>query len=873
MVGRKRASMMDGQTEQRTDTLGTVSTVLSSLAKFSHAQTRADLKQAMVRLLEELGKYAKADRAYVFELAHDPERFVNTFEWCADGVAPQIQQLQNLTVQEDMPVWTRQFTQRGSVFWEDIDQHRTDAPKEYAILKPQNIHSVMALPIYHAAELVGFVGLDNPRIRWSEGLINLLDVVGGHLGSVDLNYQTEEKLSEKKRELERERMFLESLCREYTSVYYVNLVTQTGEVIKVDDRANAITIVGKSGEGLHYFPVLELYAKRCVLDPEAFLDRMKPEVLRRSLEKTGRSSFRYESVPNAAGHRHFEAQIVLLRDAPEEFGVMIGFRYIDDIIAQERLHQQALEQALEEARQSNSIVSAISKIYFAIFRIDLERNYYEEVSADQEIHHVTGERGVASEKMRELCENFVTPEYQKAVSRFFDLSTLAERMQSDDTLAIEYLAKDGNWHLARFIDKKRDAAGRVVQVLYVTRLISDTKRREQNLIVQAEEANRANQAKTEFLSQIAHDIRTPMNVICGFTDVIRANLEDREKVLHGLNQIDSASHYLQQIVDDVLDLTWVEKGDAHVNLGVMSVQEIFQQFQESIGKMMPGKRLEVQCRREHILHDHLLADSLRLRQIYTNLLSNAVKYTPEGGRVEFTLSEQEGSTPDRVKLIAVVSDTGIGMTKEYMKKMYDRFSRAVDTRIDGIRGTGLGLAVVKELVSLMGGTIQADSTVGKGTTFRVEIELTCAKSAAVTEKAPERQAAELCRGMHLLVAEDNDLNYEIAQELLGMHGVTCERAENGQVCVDKFRTAPPGNYQAILMDMQMPVMDGLEAARQIRALAVPEAKTIPIIALTANAFRDDVKACMEAGMNCHMPKPFDVNKLLDTVARLTGKTD
>ena len=258
-----------------------------------------------------------------------------------------------------------------------------------------------------------------------------------------------------------------------------------------------------------------------------------------------------------------------------------------------------------------------------------------------------------------------------------------------------------------------------------------------------------------------------------------------------------------------------------------------------------------------------------MKQICTNLMSNAIKYTPNGGTVSFEAFEAPAGD-GQVNFTAVVRDTGIGMSKDFLDQMYSMFTRETDTRINKIQGYGLGLSIVKRLTDCMNGKIDVDSTLGKGTTFRVNFVLPTGTAEAEHAKNGQN-AADLCRGMHLLVAEDNDLNYEVISELMQMYDITCDRAENGSVCVEKFQSAAPGSYDAILMDMQMPVMNGLQATSILRSLGEGDAHTVPIIAMTANAFKEDVQRCLNAGMNAHLSKPVDVAQLLETLAKVKKK--
>ena len=856
---------------QNNDRLSDLETVFQQLVLLDRAVSEADIHDSLNKLLEAVGKYTRADRAYIFIDLNSDKIFSNAYEWCGEGVIPQIDNLQQIH-SYDMPVWYDIFSKGKNIIIENIEDIKEIMPDEYEMLKAQDIRTEISFPIYHSSKLLGFIGVDNPEISESQSLISILEVIGGHLGSswslFNANKSLREKddrLGENERALEKEKNVLERLCMDYTSVYYLDLYTDEFEVMKLRDGSNASDLL--QDENITTFSeLLEKYAQRYISEEsvDEFRHWLSNSHLKELLSSRERGIYRYTSRPNIRGQKYFEVQAIRVKQNEQEFGIILGFRYIDDIVLQEQERQAELEKALAESRLNNEIVSAISKIYFSIYRIDLPNDYCEEISGNTEIHRLTGKTGRAAARMTELCNTFVADEYHDTVMKFFDLSTLPERLSTDDTVAAEYLAKDGNWHLARFIAKKRDFSGKVTHVLYVTALISAEKRREQNLIILAEDARRANEAKTEFLSRMAHDIRTPMNAVGGFTSIAMANVNDPEKVKKNLEQVEIACGYLQQIVNDALDLAEIGKGKAKVHNEETSISDVFADYEETIRGAMPEKHLNIVCRKHDIIHDCVLTDPLRLRQIYMNLLSNALKFTPGGGTVEFEIYEEELPEKGRVRLVSIIKDNGIGMTPQYMRVMYDRFSRAVDTRLNKVRGSGLGLSIVKELIDLMGGHIEASSALGKGTTFKVTFELdyTDRKHEHKHECRIDGKYDE-CIGMRILVAEDNDLNYEIAEELLKLHGVICDHAENGQVCVNIFRESAPFYYSAILMDLQMPVMDGLRAARLIRSTDSDYARKIPIIALSANSFSEDVKASLDAGMDEHLSKPFDADKLLE----------
>lgn len=847
--------------------------ILRLLKQIDRADTRIAREIYTQSLVDALGKYGNADRAYIFETIRDVDVFTNTYEWCAEGVTPQARNLQDVKA-GDMPCWYHAFRHGDSIIISNADDIADTMPLEYELLKMQSIRSAVAIPLFHGSYLIGFLGLDNPSFQENDNFLFLLELVGTQLGSSGVSTIIEERLSQNTKELKHKNMILDVLCREYTSAYYVDLNAGMGEILKIDAAANAAHIMTKPQEkAIRYMPMLKRYADNYVLeeDRDYFLARLEPRSLKESLQREEHVTFRYRSIPNARKHENFEAHIIRVEEAEtNEFGILLAFRYVDDIIQQEQEARRVLETALEESRISNSILSALGKLYFSLYRIDLTKNEYEEITADKELHRMTGRTGRASEKLTEICDQLVCPEHRDAVLKFFDLTTLGARLY-EDTISLEYKAKDGNWHLTRFIVKQRNEKGDAVEVLHATHLINDTKLKEEKLTFLAERARQENDAKTEFLSRISHDIRTPMNAVQGFTKIALEHLDDRERVRRSLEEIETAGGYLLQLVNDVLDLNQIETGQMHFTMEEISVSELFRQFNETLQDVQPEKKLHLSCHLQNILYDRIIFDGLRLRQIYMDLLSNAIKFTPDGGSVDFTITQERSRKKGRVCLVSVIRDTGIGMTEEYMEEMYDRFSRAVDTRINAVRGSGLGLSVVKELTGLLGGEITAESEVGRGTVFTVYFDVPYVDAGKAESADLEENSQPLPKGIRLLIAEDNDLNYEVVRDLLEMQGIGCERAENGAVCVEKFRHAKQGTYDAVLMDMQMPVMGGIEAAHHIRQLG-GEGATIPIIALTANAFHTDEEQCLAAGMNRHLAKPFDIRELRRVLAELLRST-
>lgn len=385
------------------------------------------------------------------------------------------------------------------------------------------------------------------------------------------------------------------------------------------------------------------------------------------------------------------------------------------------------------------------------------------------------------------------------------------------------------------------------------------------LTVAAEAARAANKAKTDFLSTMSHDIRTPMNAITGLTMIAEKNISDTKAVKENLVKIRMASNHLLTLINDILDISKVESGRVSLSLHTFSINDTIDNLLNISQPMVREKNIDFHFERKPFEHEYLFADQLRINQIFINILSNAIKYTPEGNRVEIELHEEPSQKPDFIKLIYSVSDTGIGISKEFMENIYTPFARATDSRINSIQGTGLGLAITKRMVDLMEGQIECQSEVGKGTTFTVTLEL---QISDVKDISRQEEANLELSEMNVLIAEDMDVNWEIIKTLLEMYGIHSERAENGQIAVEKLRDSDKIKYDAVFMDVQMPVMNGLEATREIRKLENPAASQIPIIAMTADAFSENVTECLEAGMNGHISKPIDIKFVIRELKKI-----
>ena len=381
-------------------------------------------------------------------------------------------------------------------------------------------------------------------------------------------------------------------------------------------------------------------------------------------------------------------------------------------------------------------------------------------------------------------------------------------------------------------------------------------------------AENANKAKTDFLSNMSHDIRTPMNAIIGMTSLIRHDAGNKAKVIEYADKIDISSQHLLGIINNVLDMSKIEAGKTVFKYTDFSILDFITELNTIFHSQIDEKNQTLTIIKENIRHEWVNGDQVHLMQIFSNLLSNAVKYTQEGGKIQFLVEECETKSSVYAKYRFLVSDNGMGMSADFKDTIFDAFTRAESSMTNKIQGTGLGMAITKNLVEAMGGTIDVESELGQGSCFEVLIDLRIAEDRFVSsaeQAEKDEPAGNVLKGMRFLCAEDNELNAEILMELLKIEGAECTICENGKRVLEAFEQSAPGDYDMILMDVQMPVMNGYEATKAIRRSSHELAKTIPIIAMTANAFSEDIQHSLAAGMNAHVSKPVEMKVLEKTI--------
>ena len=452
---------------------------------------------------------------------------------------------------------------------------------------------------------------------------------------------------------------------------------------------------------------------------------------------------------------------------------------------------------------------------------------------------------------------------------------------SDNILTVECTVPNNTWYfdiihsrgwIPRFYQIMCIVISCIFSLLIATvfYLISSKKHRERQyeaeLEKSAEQAKNANEAKTRFLFNMSHDIRTPMNAIVGFSGLLEKNLQNERKAKEYLEKIQSSSNLLLRIINQVLEMARIESGTAVLQLKAEDMDALFHRVNTVFEEDVRKKNLQYHAVLD-VRHHYVVCDQTKLQEIMLNIISNAIKYTPEGHSIYVEVHEAVSENPSKIRYIFSCEDTGIGMSEEYLPHIYEEFSREHSTTENKVPGTGLGLPNIKSMIELMGGSIQVESRQGIGTKFTIDLSFDIALKEEVygSEDTIESSAIHTIKGKRILLVEDNELNAEIAKTVLEDVGALITRAENGQQALELFKEKPAGTFDVILMDLMMPVMDGYTATRKIRELERSDAKTVPIIAMTANAFQEDAEKCIAVGMNAHLAKPLDIEKMKKTI--------
>ena len=823
--------------------------ILHKISSMSKAENEKQLDNMIPSILKSIGKYTAADRAYVFEWnSEKKESFKNTFEWCAAGIEPQIQNLQEVPVCL-MQNWVETFIQKKNIIIYDLEEIAKETPQEYEILKPQNIHALIAVPIYTNHKFIGFIGLDNPDLNQDMVSMNLLSDVGCHMGSVRENLRMMRKLMIKNR-------ILSGLSRDYTTAFVLNLDTDEYEFVFNQETNHA----QKHEEFKAFSDYVDAYASAFALPK--FRDVMRRELdsneIKKHFETEDEYHFSFETSPNAAGLSCFQAHIVKEYEEGSHFA-FLGFRSIDEIVQKERFYKDALQKVNQALQHQLDMITSALPGGVKISNDDPEYSFkYVSEHFAQMLGYDTPEE--LMEASGGTIADLAHPDdLEQGIAQALEQYSKADHYE----ITYRMKCKNGSW---KYIEDRGHKIRKPDGVIEHWNLILDKNELVEKTIA-LESEKKANQSKSDFLSRMSHDMRTPLNGIIGLMDICMKHPEDRTLVDSSRLKARVAADHLLSLINDTLELSKLESEETKLPEEDFYLPELLHEV-ETIAQM----RADKECITIHFMEDpysipypNLTGSSLHVKQIFLNLITNSIKYNRKNGSVDCFLKEKKQSD-NRVLVDVTIKDTGIGMSEDFLKNIFKPFVQADQGARSQYKGTGLGMAIVKELLDRMGGTIQIDSRENQGTTIHVVIPFEIAEEPAAVQEMSELPKESLS-GCRILLAEDNELNREIAVFLLKDEGISVTEVEDGQQAVECFIKMPEGYYNAVLMDIMMPVMDGYQAARVIRGSGKKDAEMIPIIAMTANTFAEDKRKTMEAGMDAHLSKPINVPELMDTIRK------
>lgn len=530
----------------------------------------------------------------------------------------------------------------------------------------------------------------------------------------------------------------------------------------------------------------------------------------------------------------------------------------------------------KQVQQARHEVEALSAGYSYICLINLETGDVELIKGN----NIPGLNGFYTQIdhniLLEQVNRLIAEPFIESSVEFYDSKTIAKRLEGKNSLFHTCERTDGTWILSMIVPQKYDENGRVVSVLLANRDFTEEKKRElkqeEALRQEKIKAEKANEAKSIFLFNMSHDIRTPINAIVGYSQLMKKELTN-PKLVHYQEMIEQSSNLLLSIINNVLDMARVESGKMELDENYNVVGNILQVVCDAFEGEATRKNIEI-TRNISVKHKHVMVDATKMQEILSNLISNAIKYTPEDGHVSIDIQELECEREGYVLFQTKVSDTGIGMSEDFLPSLFELFARERNTTISKIPGTGLGMAIVKNFVDLMDGSIEVESELGEGSTFTITIPHKIADKDYTNRNIESSNVSDIdFKGKRILLAEDNKLNAEITTTILSEMGFEVKAVEDGILCVNEMQHQPANTYDLILMDIQMPNMDGYKAADCIRHLSQPEKANIPIIAMSANAFEEDKKKAFDVKMNDYITKPIDFQKMEEVLKNILCKKD
>lgn len=807
--------------------------------------------QSLDVLLEYLGKALHGERTYIFE-RNEAGGDDNTYEWVADGVAPEKENLQNVPP-EVCATWYSNFSVSSHIIIEDLEDIRQTDPLQYANLKQQSIHSLVVIPLYDNGNIIGFYGVDNPPMKSLEYASNMLHTAAYFIVS-----------SLKRRNLIRELQkrsynVLHALSVDYLGIYKVNFDTDEYEIYRNDERLQMDKTINSEGG---YQAAMDQYISRYVVSRDQKRLRVvtKKDYVLAQLREKKKFYVRYQVKDNPYGLKHLEIHFSSTGDAGEENCAIFAQRDANTVVEQEEKYKlearQSLEDILEGARTG-------------IWTIEIEEGCQPRMYADRTMRMLLE---VPDEIEPEECykrwfEN-IEPDYVEMVQEA--VHEILETGRSEvvypwnhPELGKIYVRCGG------VPDKKFKKAGVCLNGYHqdITEIMVTRKKQDQAIMELLEKVRRANSAKSEFLSHMSHDLRTPINGILGMLAIMEHSQGELERQKECRKKIRVSTEHLLSLVNDVLQVSKLESGRPAAVEEPFDLHTILENCITILSVQADTAGIRLVLEEVDLHHSRLIGNPLQLKQILMNIIDNAIKFNQPHGSV-FVQVKENACRNGIANYQFVIEDTGIGIGEDFKKHIFEPFTQEHQSARTHYDGVGLGMSIVKKLVDQMKGSIEMDSQIGKGTVFRVTLPIQIDGTPGAQSADEERNIRNAVAGMKVLLVEDNEINCEIVEFILEQAGAKVITANNGRAAVDEFTASEPGMFDCILMDLMMPVMSGYEAARVIRGLNRPDAKTVPIIALSANAFDEDIAMAKDAGMNEHLAKPVDIDIMFKVLRRI-----
>jgi len=803
--------------------------------------------QSLEVLLGYLGKALDGERTYIFE-RNETGGDDNTYEWVASGIRPEKENLQNVRP-EVCANWYQRFGVGKHIIIQDLEHTRESDPLMYETLAPQNIHSLVVVPLYDDGRVIGFYGVDNPPAKTLDYASNMLQITAHFIVSSLRRRNLVRELQDRSYDI------LRSLNVDYLGIYRVDFDTDRCRAYRENERLRCLHADFEDG----YQAAIGRYISAYVTprDQERLRVMTEKSYVLAQLRTKKKFYVRYQVRDNPEGLKNLEVHFSVT--GKEENSAIFALRDVNSVVEQEERYK------LETRREMEDILEGART---GIWAIELEEGCAPRMYADRTMRMLLGvtEDIGPEECYRHWFKNIDHDYVEMAQESVREMlrSGRAEVVYpwNHPELGKIYIRCGG------VPDRGFDKPGVCVRGYHqdITETMVTRREQEKTLMESLVKVKQANLAKTEFLAHMSHDIRTPINGILGMLAISEKNPDDPAQQRECRAKIRTATEHLLSLINDVLEISKLESGETTLVEEPFDLRDTLENCMTIVSPKAEECGIQLEIREIDIQHSSLIGSPLHLRQILVNVIGNAVKYNRPNGSVLIRVKElpfRDGPAEYRF----IIEDTGIGMSEEFQKHIFEPFTQESQDARTNYTGTGLGMAITKKLVDQMGGVIELESRPGEGSCFQITLPLQTDEAPAPPFEAQEDGPGDIS-GMRVLVVEDVPLNCEIMQYMLEKAGASVVTAENGKIAVDLFADSEPGGFDCILMDLMMPVMDGLAATRAIRGMDRPDAKTVPMIAVTANAFYEDAKMSKEAGLDEHMSKPVNFEKLFKVMYQL-----